>query len=159
MKTMLYPGSFDPVTVGHMDVIARAAGMCGTLVVAVMNNPDKRGFLPAQQRAQLIEKACAQMDNVRVVVSGGLTAALAREVGADAIVRGVRPLGDFDSEYTMAQINRRLSGVETIFLPTSPSVAEISSSMVRQIAAFGGEIDAFVPPDTAQAVRRAMEKI
>ena len=155
---MLYPGSFDPITNGHVDIIRRASRLCDELVVAVMHNPDKKGFLPVGERAGLIEKACAQMKNVRVVVHGGLLIECAAQEKADAVVRGIRPLGDFDSEFQMAQINRMLAGVETLMLPTSPEVANISSSMVRQIAAFGGSIDAFVPADTAEAVRRAMKE-
>lgn len=154
---MLYPGSFDPITNGHMDIIRRAARMCDELVVAVMHNPDKKGFLPVQRRVELIEKACAQMENVRVVAHGGLMIACAAQEGVDAVVRGVRPTGDFDSEFQMAQVNRMIGGVETVLLPTSPEVANISSSIVRQIAAFGGEIEAFVPADAAQAVRQAAQ--
>ncbi len=155
---MLYPGSFDPVTNGHMDIIRRAARMCDELIVAVMHNPDKRGFLPVQVRVELIEKACAQMKNVRVIAHGGLMVECAAQESADAVVRGVRPTGDFDSEFQMAQVNRMIGGVETLFLPTSPETANISSSVVRQIAAFGGEIEAFVPQDAAKAVRLAAQQ-
>lgn len=156
MATLLYPGSFDPVTRGHMDIIARAARLCDTLVVAVMHNPEKRGALTVAQRVALLETACAPLDNVRVIAHGGLLIECAAEVGADAVVRGVRPLGDFESEYQMAQINRMLGGVETLLLTTSQDCANISSSIVRQIAAFGGEIDNLVPEGTAQEIRRAL---
>ena len=155
---MLYPGSFDPITNGHMDIITRASRMCEELVVAVMHNPDKKGFLPAQKRVELIEKACASLPNVRVIAHGGLLIECAAQEKADAVVRGLRPLGDFESEFQMAQINRMLGGVETLMLPTSPEVANISSSIVRQVAAFGGDIDAFVPADTAKAVRCAAQE-
>ena len=155
---MLYPGSFDPVTNGHMDIIRRAARMCDELVVAVMHNPDKKGFLPVSERVELIDKACAELDNVRVVAHSGLMVECAAQENVDAVVRGVRPIGDFDSEFQMAQVNRMIGGVETVFLPTSPETANISSSIVRQIAAFGGDIDAFVPKDTAAAVRRAQQE-
>ena len=154
----LYPGSFDPVTLGHMDVIARASAMCDELVVAVLHNPDKKGFLAVSERVRLLESACAGHKNVRVVAHSGLMVACARENGVDAVVRGVRPLGDFESEYQMAQINRELGGVETLLLPTSPSMANISSSVVRQIAAFSGSVDHLVPGETAAAVYAAMEK-
>lgn len=149
---MLYPGSFDPVTNGHMDIIRRAARLCDELVVAVMHNPDKRGFLPVQKRVALIEAACAGMDNVRVLAHSGLMIECAAQEKADAVVRGIRPTGDFDSEFQMAQVNRMIGGVETLLLPTSPEVANISSSVVRQIAAFGGDISAFVPPCAVDAV-------
>lgn len=154
---MLYPGSFDPVTLGHMDVIERASRMCDTLIVAVMHNPDKRGFLPVGERAALLEMACAHLKNVSVITHGGLMVECAGEYRADAVVRGVRPAGDFDSEFQMAQINRMLSGVETVLLPTSPETANISSSIVRQIAAFGGDISAFVPSCAAEAVCAAAQ--
>lgn len=154
---MLYPGSFDPVTTGHMDVIARAARMCDELTVAVMHNPDKRGFLPVAQRVSLLEAACAQMKNVRVIAHGGLLIECAAQEKADAVIRGVRPAGDFDSEFQMAQINRMIGGVETLLLPTSPETANISSSIVRQIASFGGDISAFVPACALQAVQSAAQ--
>ena len=155
---MLYPGSFDPVTIGHMDIIRRAARMCDELIVAVMHNPDKKGFLPVSERVDLIEKACAELANVRVIAHGGLMVECAAQENVDAVVRGVRPTGDFDSEFQMAQVNRMIGGVETLFLPTSPETANISSSIVRQIAAFAGDIDKFVPKDTAAAVRQAQQE-
>lgn len=156
MHRLLYPGSFDPVTKGHMDIISRAAGICDELVVAVMHNPDKRGALDVDMRVCLLEKACAGLPNVRVIAHGGLLIECAREVGASAVVRGVRPLGDFETEYQMAQVNRMLGGVETLLMTTSERYASISSSIVRQIAGFGGEIEAFVPEGTAQAICAAL---
>ena len=153
---MLYSGSFDPVTRGHMDIIERAARLCGELVVAVLHNPDKRGAFPVQERVRLLEKACVHIANVRVIASGGLLVDCAREQGADCVVRGVRPLGDFESEYQMAQVNRMLGGVETLLMPTSESLASVSSSMVRQIAAFGGNIDSLVPACIAREIREAL---
>ena len=155
---MLYPGSFDPVTLGHMDVIERAARMCDTLIVAVMHNPDKRGFLPVGERVALLKAACAHLANVCVVAHGGLLVECAAAYQADAVLRGVRPAGDFDSEFQMAQINRMLGSVETVLLPTSPETANISSSIVRQIAGFGGDISAFVPACAINAVLRAADK-
>ena len=150
---LLYAGSFDPVTLGHMDIIRRASRLCEELIVAVMHNPDKRGFLPVSQRVELIQAACAALDNVRVVAHSGLLIECAAQMQADAVVRGLRPVGDFDTEFQMAQINRMLGGVETLMLPTSPEVESISSSIVRQIAGFGGDISAFVPPETAKALQ------
>lgn len=156
MDTLLYAGSFDPVTLGHMDVIRRAANLCGRLVVAVMHNPEKRGFLPVQTRVRLLEAACRDIPGVKVIAHGGLLVDCAREVGARAVVRGLRPLGDFESEYQMAQTNRLLGGVETLLMTTSDRYASISSSIVRQVAAFGGDIGAMVPPDTADAICAAL---
>lgn len=156
MMKMLYAGSFDPVTNGHMDIITRAAALCDELLVAVMHNPDKRGAFPVGERVRLLEKACAQIPNVRVIAHGGLLVECATENGVKCVVRGVRPLGDFESEYQMAQVNRMLGGVETLMMPTSEHLASISSSIVRQIAAFGGDIDSLVPSCIAADIRRAL---
>lgn len=156
MKTLLYAGSFDPVTRGHMDIIARASRLCQTLVVAVMHNPEKRGAMAVADRVRILEKACSGLHNVRVIAHGGLLVDCAHEVGADAAVRGVRPLGDFEAEFQMARVNRRLGGVETLLLTTSEDVASISSSFVRQVAAFGGDIESFVPPGTAEEITAAL---
>ena len=156
MMRMLYPGSFDPVTKGHMDIIRRAARLCDELVVAVMHNPDKRGVFPAERRVELLKKACAATPNVRVIAHGGLLVDCAREQEATCVVRGVRPLGDFEAEYGMAQVNRMLGGVETLLMATSPEHADISSSIVRQIAGFGGEIDKLVPEGLADEISEAL---
>lgn len=158
MTRLLYPGSFDPVTVGHMDIIRRAARLCDELIVAVMHNPEKAGALPVQMRVALLRRACEGIPNVRVIVHGGLLIECAAQVGAQAVVRGLRPLGDFEAEYQMATINRRLSGVETLLMTTSEQVAGISSSIVRQIAAFGGRIDGMVPEGLAQEVAAALAR-
>ena len=155
---MLYPGSFDPVTRGHMDIIERASRLCGRLVVAVLHNPDKRGALAVEDRVALLEKACAGLPNVQVIARSGLTVECAAEVGAQAIIRGVRPLGDFEPEIQMAQINRMLSGVETLLMPTSEGLSNVSSSIVRQIASFGGDIAPMVPQGLEQEIRSLLEK-
>ena len=149
MDTLLYAGSFDPVTRGHMDVIRRTAALCSQLVVAVMHNPEKHGFLSVPMRVELLETACRELPNVRVIAHGGL-------VGAQAVIRGLRPLGDFESEYQMAQVNRKLGGVETLLITTSDDCASISSSIVRQVAAFGGDISPLVPEGTAGKILSAL---
>ena len=153
---MLYPGSFDPITNGHMDIITRASRMCEELVVAVMHNPDKRGAFPVEARVKLLERACAALENVRVMEHGGLMVECAKEQEVSCVVRGVRPLGDFEAEYGMAQVNRMIGGVETLLMPTTPEHADISSSIVRQIAMFGGEIDRFVPEGLAEDIRAVL---
>ena len=156
MMRMLYPGSFDPVTRGHMDIIRRAARLSDELVVAVMHNPDKRGAFPVEERVRLLERACADMGNVRVIAHGGLMVTCAKEQEVSCVVRGVRPLGDFEAEYGMAQVNRMIGGVETLLMTTSPEHADISSSIVRQIAWFGGKIDALVPEGLAGEIAEAL---
>lgn len=149
MKRMLYPGSFDPVTRGHMDIIRRSAALCDELIVAVMHNPDKRGAFPVSDRVRLLERACEGIKNVRVIAHGGLLITCAKENEVTCVIRGVRPLGDFETEFSMAQINRMLGGVETLMMATSSDVAGVSSSIVRQIASFGGNIDSMVPEGLA----------
>ena len=156
MRKLLYAGSFDPVTRGHMDIIRRAAALCDELIVAVMHNPDKRGTLCVEERVRLLEKACASLLNVRVIAHGGLLVECAAENGVTAVVRGVRPLGDFESEYQMAQVNRMLSGVETLLMTTCEQYASISSSIVRQIAGFGGRIEGLVPEGLEQEIAKAL---
>ncbi len=158
MNRLLYAGSFDPVTKGHLDIIERASALCTELVVAVMHNPEKMGFLDVPLRIQLIEKACKNLPNVKVIAHGGLLASCAEEMEVDAVVRGLRPLGDFEAEYQMAQVNKMLGGVETLFLTTSANCASISSSIVRQVAAFGGDISNMVPEGTEQEICEALAR-
>lgn len=158
MRRLLYPGSFDPATRGHLDIIRRASALCDELIVAVMHNPDKRGALDVPTRVRVLETACAPYPNVRVVAHGGLLVECARAYGVTAVIRGVRPLGDFEAEYQMAQVNRMLGGVETLLMATSEELASISSSIVRQIAAFGGEIESLVPPGTCGIIQEALRR-
>ena len=158
MRRLLYPGSFDPATRGHLDIIRRASALCDELIVAVMHNPDKRGALDVPTRVRVLETACAPYPNVRVVAHGGLLIECARAYGVTAVIRGVRPLGDFEAEYQMAQVNRMLGGVETLLMATSEELASISSSIVRQIAAFGGEIESLVPPGTCGIIQEALRR-
>ena len=142
----LYPGSFDPVTLGHLDIIRRAAAIFDTVVVGVLHNPDKQGLFSVGQRVDMLERACAEIPNVKIIAWPGLLADLTRETGIRAVVRGVRNTADLDSESTMAHINGRLDpGLETLFLPASPERADVSASMVRQLASFGADISSFVP--------------
>lgn len=142
----VYPGSFDPVTLGHVDIIERAASLYPQVVVAVLNNPEKRGTFSVQQRQVMLGKACAHLPNVRIDSFGGLLVDYMRKLGAGIVLRGLRAVTDFESEFQMAQVNRQIAPeVETLFLMTSPNHAYISSSAVRQIAAFGGDISTLVP--------------
>ena len=145
-RVCLYPGSFDPVTNGHMDVIRRAAGLFDEVVVGVFHNPDKRGCFSVEKRVEMLRRACQDLPNVRVISSSGLVAEYARVHGISALVRGIRGGADLDGEMAMAQINRQLNpALETVFLPASPDAACVSASMVRQLAAFGADVSPFVP--------------
>lgn len=142
----VYPGSFDPATVGHEDMIRRAAGLFDRLIVAVLNNPAKRGFFTVDQRVAMLEKITADLPNVTVDRWDGLLVDFVKREGACAVVRGLRQVSDFETELTMAQANSRLlPGMETVFLMTRPEQGCISSSVVREIATFGGDVSQFVP--------------
>lgn len=154
----LYPGSFDPVTLGHMDVIRRAAALFDTVVVGVLHNPEKRGCFSVEQRVDMLNRACAGIPNVRVISYGGLLAQLTRETGISVVVRGVRGVADLESETVMARINRQLNPtLETLFLPASPEMGEISASMVRQLAAFGADLSAYVPLEALPVILAAFQ--
>ena len=154
----LYPGSFDPVTLGHMDMIRRAAALFDTVVVGVLHNPEKKGCFSVEQRVDMLKKACVGIPNVQVISYGGLLAQLTREEGISVVVRGVRGVNDLESETAMARINRQLNpALETLFLPASPEMGEISASMVRQLAAFGADLSAYVPSEVLPDILAAFQ--
>lgn len=152
-RVAVYPGSFDPITVGHLDVIERAAALFDRVIVAVMHNPAKRGCFALEERLEMIRRATAHLPGVTVDAWDGLLAEYMRRTGADCVVRGLRAVSDFESEMVMAQVNAQLlPGLETIFLMTKPEHACVSSSVVREAASFGADIGAFVPAQIAQQV-------
>ncbi|NYG05952.1 pantetheine-phosphate adenylyltransferase [Phycicoccus badiiscoriae] len=139
------PGSYDPVTLGHADVIRRAASLYDEVVVAVLHNPAKRGTFSPQERRDLILEGCADLDNVRVeLFADRLLVDVCREVDATAIVKGLRGGTDFAYELPMALMNRHLAGIETVFLPGDPSLEHISSSLVKEVARYGGDVSGLV---------------
>lgn len=147
-RICVYPGSFDPITVGHMDVIARACKLFDRVIVAVLHNPAKRGCFPVEERLALIRKACAAYPQVTVDSFDGMLVEYVRKTQADCVVRGLRAISDFESEQLMAQVNAQLlPGMETAFLMTRPEHSCISSSVVREVASFGGNIRAYVPAE------------
>jgi pantetheine-phosphate adenylyltransferase len=152
VSTAVVPGSFDPVTVGHLDVVRRAAAMFDEVVVAVAANVAKTPLLTAAERVALVRDAVADLPRVRAAEVPGLLVDFCRDVGATAIVKGLRSGGDYDAELPMAWMNRHL-GVETVFLPADPSVAHIASSLVKDVARHGGPIEDLVPPGVAALVR------
>ena len=139
------PGSFDPVTNGHVDVIERAAAIYDELVVAVLVNPGKAGLFGIDERLALIREAVAGLPHVTVDSFDGLLVDWCREHDVPVIVKGLRAVGDFEYELQMAQMNRELAGIETVFMPTAPQVGHLSSSLVKQIAKFGGDVSHLVP--------------
>lgn len=155
-RVAVCPGSFDPVTLGHLDVVRRARTLFDEVVVAVGVNATKTPLLDAGARVALFRDAVADVPGVRVVPMAGLLADLVAEVGAVAVVKGLRGGADFDAEHPMALMNRHLSGVETVFVIGDPALAHIASSMVRDVARHGGRIEDLVPAGVADAVRAAV---
>lgn len=152
-RVCLYPGSFDPITVGHVDIIRRAAALFDRVVVAVLHNPAKKGCFPVEQRLDFIRRCCGGMTNVTVGTFDGLTVEYARQQGACAMVRGLRSAADFEQEQVLAQMNHRLMPeVETVFLTCEPENSIVSSSGVRELASFGGSIEGYVPREIEQDV-------
>jgi pantetheine-phosphate adenylyltransferase len=152
----LYPGSFDPFTFGHLDILERACRLFDRVEVTIARNSEKNGFFSNAQRKALIEASTVHLDNVSVVIFDGLLADHAVRSGAGALVRGLRQVADFDYEFRMAFANRRLApDVETVFLMTSEAHALISASIVREIHRHGGDISSFVPEPVLQAMRDA----
>lgn len=145
--TVIYPGSFDPVTLGHLDIIRRAAAMFERLIVVVMTNANKHCSFTPEERRDMICKSVSDLANVEVDFYDGLLADYARMRGASAIIKGLRAMSDFEYEFQMALTNKKLNPeIETLFLTTSTQYMYLSSSMVKQIASMNGDISDFVPP-------------
>ena len=155
-RIAVYPGTFDPVTLGHIDVIERAAKMVDLLVVGVLNNNSKTPLFTPDERVKMIQEAVKKIPNVKVEAFGGLLLDFVKQKNATLVVRGVRTIADFEYEFTWAQINRTMEpGIDTIFLAPSTQYENISSSAVREIAAFGGDVRQFV---TEKVRKRVIEK-
>jgi pantetheine-phosphate adenylyltransferase len=150
---VVFPGSFDPLTNGHLDVIRRGAELFGELVVAVSGNPQKAPLLPLKDRVAILRRALAGLPNVRVETFRGLTVDFVRKIGAAALLRGIRNTADLHAELQMALTNRVVAGVETIFLLTSPRFAFISSTLIKQIARMGGDVSNLVPAEVLPYLR------
>jgi len=147
LATALCPGSFDPVTLGHVDIIERSSRHFDEVIVAVIRNPQKsQSLFSLEERQELLKDALAHLSNIRIEFFKGLLVEFAKEHGAQAIVKGLRAVSDFDYELQMAQMNQRLSGIDTLFLSTSPQHSFLSSSLVKEVARFGGDVSGMVPP-------------
>ena len=157
MKSCVFPGSFDPFTQGHMDLIRRAAKMFDRVTVTVMINIRKKGALTPAKRVKLLKKACEGMENVRVDRWDGLLADYMREKGETCVIRGVRNAAEYASESAAAAINKLLNPeMETVMIPASDGLAHVSSSAVRELAIFGGDVRAFVPENVAEEIAAAL---
>jgi len=145
MRRAVCPGSFDPVTSGHLDIVTRAAALFDEVVVAVGVNPSKSRLFGPEERIAMLQQGVAALTNVRVDGFTGLITEYCREVDAQAIVKGLRSGTDFDYEVQMAQMNANLTGVETVFVTADPQLGFVSSSLVKEVAAFGGDVGGLVP--------------
>jgi pantetheine-phosphate adenylyltransferase len=153
MSSALCPGSFDPPTNGHIDVIERCAAVFDRLVVAVVANPSKTPMFTADERVGLLERATEGLDNVEIHAFDGLLVDFAERQGVDVLVKGLRAVTDFDYELQMAQMNHTLRDVDTLFIPTAPEWSYLSSSLVREVARLGGDVDTLVPAVVAGALK------
>jgi pantetheine-phosphate adenylyltransferase len=154
--TALCPGTFDPVTNGHVDIIERAGQQFDRVVVAVLENPGKDPLFGVEERVAMLEQATAGLNGVEVEAFSGLLVEYARRVGARVIVKGLRAVTDFEYEIQMAQMNQRLGGVETFFMTTAPTWSYLSSSLVREVAGFGGDVHGLVPPMVVERLRNKL---
>lgn len=154
----MYAGSFDPITSGHLDVIQRAVSMFDEVIVAIGINPKKPGLFSPQERLDLIQDGCSKWKNVKVVTFSGLTASFAKQQKCRILIRGLRDALDFGFEMQMAHMNRHLEPtLETVFVPTLQELSEISSSLVKEVANLGGNVDGLVPPAVVKALKQKFQ--
>ncbi|WP_409474826.1 pantetheine-phosphate adenylyltransferase [Streptomyces sp. HC307] len=158
MRRAVCPGSFDPITNGHLDIIARASHLYDEVYVAVMINKSKKGLFEIDERIDLIREVTAEYGNVRVEAFHGLLVDFCKQRDIPAIVKGLRAVSDFDYELQMAQMNNGLTGVETLFVPTNPTYSFLSSSLVKEVAAWGGDVSHLVPPPVLAALTERLKQ-
>jgi pantetheine-phosphate adenylyltransferase len=155
----LCPGSFDPVTLGHLDIIERSARHFDQVIIAVIRNPQKsQSLFSLEERQEMLKEALPHVGNVRLEFFKGLLVEFAKEHGADAIVKGLRAVSDFDYELQMAQMNQRLSSIDTFFISTSPQHSFLSSSLVKEVAKYGGDVSSMVPPSVMRRLAHRFEE-
>lgn len=151
MTRVLYPGSFDPIHNGHLEIIETASRLFDEVVVAAVRNPQKGAALfDLDERRAMLEESVAHLDNVQVTMFASLVVDLAKEMQADFIVKGLRAVSDFESELQMAQMNHKISGVDTLFIPSASAHSFLASKLIREIARFGGDVSAMVPSSVAK---------
>jgi pantetheine-phosphate adenylyltransferase len=159
MRRAIYPGSFDPVTNGHLDVVERARKLFDEVIVAVAHNDEKQALFPLNERLDLLQDTVGKISNVRIAQFEGLLVEFARAEKAGAVIRGLRAVSDFEFEFQMALMNRKLNAaVETIFLMPKEEYTYLSSRIVKEIARLGGDVSAFVPSRVAQALSRKFNR-
>lgn len=159
MTTVLYPGSFDPVHNGHIEIIEVAAGLFDEVVVAALRNPQKgEPMFDLAERSALLEESVAHLDNVRVVGFAKLVVEVAQDVGADFIMKGLRAVSDFESEMHQAHMNLAISGVHTVFIPSATAHSFVASKLIREIARFGGDVTSMVPAPVAKRLAERYDR-
>ncbi|MEV3873829.1 pantetheine-phosphate adenylyltransferase [Streptomyces sp. LE64] len=158
MRRAVCPGSFDPITNGHIDIIGRASKLYDEVYVAVMINKSKKGLFEIDERIALIQEVTAPYPNVRVEAFHGLLVDFCKQRQIPAIVKGLRAVSDFDYELQMAQMNIGLSGIETLFVPTNPTYSFLSSSLVKEVAAWGGDVSHLVPEPVLTALTQRLRE-
>lgn len=156
MTTVVCPGSFDPVTLGHLDIIERAATLFDDVIVCVVANPNKQGTFTIDERKALIDQVCADIPGVRVDSFYGLLVDYCREQGATAVIKGLRDSTDYDYELPMAHMNRSIADVDTVFLPTRSDLSFVSSSLCREVTRLGGDVSHLLPDPVAVALRERL---
>jgi pantetheine-phosphate adenylyltransferase len=157
VQVAVYPGSFDPVTKGHLEIIKRASKICGRLIVAVVDNPNKQAMFTLKERLELLEHSVSALDNVEIDIFEGLLINYVKEKQVSIIIKGLRAVSDFEYEFQMALMNKSICGeIETLFMMTSPEYSFLSSSMVKEVVILGGRVDDFVTPFVHEKI---MEKI
>jgi pantetheine-phosphate adenylyltransferase len=155
----LYPGTFDPPTNGHIDLIQRGAKLFDHLVVAVLNNPGKNPFFTVEERVEMLRESINGLSNVSVATFDGLMVDFARQQGASAVLRGIRAISDYEYEFQMALMNRRLAPeIETVFLQPAGRYSFVSSRMLKEVFSFGGEVTGLVPPNVLKRLRSRFSK-
>ncbi|MFB9569203.1 pantetheine-phosphate adenylyltransferase [Saccharopolyspora hordei] len=158
MRRAVCPGSYDPVTNGHLDIIERASKLFDEVVVAVLINKSKKSLFTVEERLEMLREVAAPWPNVRVDAWHGLLVDYCRTNGIGAIVKGLRAVSDFDYELQMAQMNQQLSGVETMFMSTNPQYSFLASSLVKEVATYGGDVSDLVPPTIEQRLRQRLSE-
>ena len=157
MTTAIYPGSFDPITLGHLDVVDRAAKLFDRLIIAVAHNADKRAMFTSEQRMELIAASLGSRPKIEIVSFEGLLVDFARKSGAGAVVRGLRAVTDFEYEFQMALMNKSLNPeMETVFLASKEAFTYVSSRVIKEVARLGGDVARFVPPPVVAALKKAL---
>ncbi|MBY9075748.1 pantetheine-phosphate adenylyltransferase [Nocardioides sp. WL0053] len=158
MRRAVCPGSFDPVTNGHIDIVSRASSLFDEVTVAVLVNKSKQSLFTVEERIDMLTEVCADFPNVRIDSFHGLLVEFCRERDIHAIVKGLRAVSDFDYELQMAQMNSSLAPVETVFVPTSPEYSFLASSLVKEVATFGGDVSPLVPPMVLDRLTARLEE-